>query len=79
MSPRDIYGLAARITGLVFWVFSAFDLAHAVATYFHVPIPARYSLSADVFVAVVWIVLGFALTLGADALARLAYLTTESR
>ena len=42
MSPRDIYGLAARLGGLVFWVFAAFDLVHGLASYFHVPIPGKY-------------------------------------
>lgn len=77
MSPRDLYGLAARLGGLVFWVFAAFDLVHALASYFHVPIPEKYSVSTDVLVAASWIVLGIVLTLGADALTGLAYRTAN--
>ena len=54
MSPRDIYGLAARLGGLVFWVFAAFAFVHALASYFHVPIPAKYSVSIDLLVAATW-------------------------
>jgi hypothetical protein len=79
MSPPDVYGLVARIGGLVFWVFAAFDLVHALASYFHVPIPAKYSVSTDVVVAATWVVLGIALTLCADALTRLAYRTGSGR
>lgn len=78
MSPRDIYGLAARLGGLVFWVFAAFDLVHALASYFHVPIPAKYSVSTDVLVAATWVAFGIALTLGADTLTSLAYRTVNS-
>lgn len=78
MSPRDIYGLAARLGGLVFWVFAAFAFVHALASYFHVPIPAKYSVSIDLLVAATWVVLGIALTLGADALTSVAYRTPDS-
>lgn len=78
MSPRDVYGLAARVGGLVFWVFAAFALVHALTSFLHVPIPAKYSVSTDLFIAAVWFVLGVALTLGADALSRLAYRTSRS-
>jgi hypothetical protein len=79
ISPRDIYGLTARIGGLVFGVFAAFDLVHALASCLHVPIPAKYSVSTDICVAAVWIVLGLAMTLGAEALTRLAYRTANSK
>jgi hypothetical protein len=78
MSPRDVYGLAARIGGLVFWIFAAFDLVHALASYLHVPLPGKYSVVTDVLGAIAWIVIGIALTLGADGLTRLAYRTAKS-
>jgi hypothetical protein len=78
MSPRDVYGLAARIGGLVFWIFAAFDLVHALASYLDMPLPAKYSVSTDVLGAVAWIVLGVALTLGADGLTRLVYRKANS-
>jgi hypothetical protein len=73
MTPRDLYGLTARIGGLVFWVFSAFAIVHALTLRFNLPLPSNYSASTDALVAAIWFVLGLAMTLGAEALTRLAY------
>ena len=73
MTARDLYGLAVRLAGLVFWVFAAFDLVYAIVKPLGIPLPSRYTESSDLVITAAWILLGIAATAAADILTRFAY------
>jgi hypothetical protein len=73
MSPRELYGLVTRLTGLAFLIFAAFAFVHALATGFRLPFPSSHPASEDLLTAIIWLILGLILTLGAERLTRLAY------
>lgn len=73
MAPRDLYGLAVRIAGLVFWVFGAFGLIHLVARPLGMPYPSRMTQPEAIVTTVSWFILGVAATFSAEVLTRLAY------
>ena len=73
MTSRELYCLAVRLGGLVFWVFGAFALVHIIALPLGMPLPPRFSLSTAVVTFASWVVLGFAATFGANALTRFVH------
>lgn len=79
MTTRDIYGLVARIGGLVFWVFAAGDFIRVIAMLLRLPMQSQYSLTADAVGGVAWALLGTVLTFGAEWLTRLVYGKAQSR
>ena len=73
MTSRDLYCLAMRLGGLVFWIFGAFALVHVIALPLGMPLPAKLSLSTAVVTFASWLLLGFVATFGANALTRFVY------
>jgi hypothetical protein len=73
VTSRELYCLAVRLAGLVFWVFGAFALVHIIALPLGMPLPARFSLSTAIVTLASWVALGLAATFGANALTRFVY------
>ena len=73
MTARDWYGLAVRLAGLAFFVFALFDVVHVLSQQLGLPLPSRYSATADAIAAGFFFVLGLFLTFAAGALTRLTY------
>ena len=73
MTPRDLYGLAVRLGGVVFWIFGAFDVVHGLVQQLGVPLPTKYTFAQDCMIGASWFVLGLLMTYGADFLTRVAY------
>jgi hypothetical protein len=77
MKARDVYALTVRVGGLVCLVFAMFAAVHAAASALDMPLPAKYTVSTDWFVAAIWFVFWLVLTFGAELLTRIAYGRTE--
>lgn len=73
MKPRDLYGLAVRIAGLVFFVYAVFDGFRAFAPQFGLEVENVHSTPTLEAATILWFVLGLACTFGAGLLTWLAY------
>jgi hypothetical protein len=73
MTTRDLYGLAIRLGGAVFWVFGAFALLHVAEQQLGVPVTTKYTVAQSWLIAAGWFILGLLITFGADFLTRVAY------
>ena len=70
---RQIFGALVRFGGLALLLMSVFDAVHIVLKLLGVDYTSRYPIAADVYGAILYLVLGAAILLGARALERLAY------
>jgi hypothetical protein len=73
MKVRDLYGLAVRLAGLVFFLYAIFDLVHLIAPMAGIAMPSQYPPSVLAAVCGVWLLLGLVLTFGANAITRIVY------
>jgi hypothetical protein len=73
MKARDLYGLAIRIGGLVFFVYAGFDATHVIAAMAGVPIPGQYSLADLKLATASYATFGLVMTFGAGLLVRAVY------
>jgi hypothetical protein len=73
VTVRDIFGLIVRVGGLICIIFGFFDIFHVVATLAGLPLPQRYTASADAVGAVFYFITGSVLLFGANLITRLAY------
>jgi hypothetical protein len=73
MQARELFGLALRLGGLVFLVFSLFDFVQVLLNVLGTPDPSATPLAATSFAATIYLAIGVIGLLGADWLVCLSY------
>jgi hypothetical protein len=73
MQARELFGLAVRLGGLVFLVFSLFDFVHVLLKVLGMADPSATPLASTLVAAVSYLVIGTIGLLGADWLVRVSY------